>query len=138
MAKIIIRDRLTRKPAPHKGMIFKKKSRTIPGQDLTPTEILRNFVTKRNLVVPGSENSSGYFDDMELDHYRKMDEMDRIDMIREKRAEVQKLRDDLKLAAQAQFEENQKKVAEKAAPQSVDMAGKEQSSPKKAEGDKET
>lgn len=101
MKVLKIRDRIARRPSPHRGYVFKGKSLTIPGQDLTVQEILRNFVQKNPL---GSESNSGYFNDVELDKYRRMDEMERLDIIREKRNEINDLRDDLKRLAHAEYD----------------------------------
>lgn len=121
--KLIVRDRIKRKPSPHKGYVFKGKSMTIPGQNLTPAEILRNFVTKTPVV--GSDPSSGYFDNLDLESYRRMDEMDRIDMIRAKRSEVEELRKELQGLAKAEFDAQEEKKRQESAPQSTPPESKD-------------
>lgn len=106
--KLQIRDNHFRRPKPHVGYKFKGKSMTIPGQELTPQEILRNFVQKR--MPDGSLSNSGYFEDLELDQFGRMDEMDRLDLIREKRKETEALREDLRKLTKAEYEKQQEKI----------------------------
>jgi len=71
--KLIVRDRLTRKPSVFKGEVNTKRSVTIPGQDITPSEIMRLYARER---------PKPFYSDLNLHEIRSMNIMDKMDFLR--------------------------------------------------------
>lgn len=70
-----IKNQFFNKPSVQTGYITHKKSVTIPGQDFTPQEILRQFTQGRHLP-------DNVFTDVPVDSFKKMSIQDKMDYLR--------------------------------------------------------
>lgn len=76
--ELYVKDRLFKRNMP-KGQVFRKPGLTIPGQDITPAEMVRQFVVNK---ADGSRANSIFYSDINYHQYMQMDEMEKQDHLR--------------------------------------------------------
>lgn len=72
--KIEVYDRLNNRPK-FQGQIFKGKSMTMPGQSVTPQEIIRAMTTGVPTPI--------FHEDQNISSFQRMDPLDKIDYLRD-------------------------------------------------------
>lgn len=101
--QVKIYDRITRRPQ-FVGQTFSGKSMTIPGQDMTPLEILNQF--KRG--IPPSQ----VYLDHDIDQFQRMDQMEKIDFLNSLKREQLEARQSLL----RQVDEHKQRIAQQPPP----------------------
>lgn len=110
----IIRDRLTRRPTHFTGEQNTKQSVTIPGQEMTPQEILRTYAKERQ---------KPFYSDLPIHEIRKLDQMDRADFLalqKQQQLQLQQQATSQLKTFRQRLEEKVLQDAKQAAPQSQD------------------
>lgn len=83
--KPIVKDRLFSRLL-QKGQLFKKPSVTIPGQALSPQEIMKLYVKNRDNIKP-------QFSDQNFDSFNKMDQFEKMDLSKKLSKDINDLSD---------------------------------------------